>query len=352
MRTLWLVPRGGPPWLRYVLVPGLLLMGAWRPSFAVEADLALTGRAVPQPVVVDRALAFYLELVNQGPDSAEEVTVEVDLPAEVGLMAASASQGVCQPGPPLICELGQIDANYPANRVSIAVETVANVVAGVSLAATVTSATPDPVPDNNFASPWVSIVALSSSADVRVGSQILPQVAFAGTATEYVIEVANDGPSFADVVDVRVGIQELRMASFVSASSSQGQCRTLLDTCVGIQCLAVLNELLAVSCDLGDLTAGTAALVRVTASIDLPVAAELTVAARAEASNTADPDPSNNSAATVMLVTAVPSEGIEGGGGGGGCFVSTLGPRLSRAEFPQTPSPHQAPYLCRTSRNP
>ncbi|MDF1553560.1 MAG: DUF11 domain-containing protein [Deferrisomatales bacterium] len=312
-------------WLRGILLAGAFSSAALPPAFAAEANLSLVATAEPAPVVVGRELRFFLDLVNQGPHEAEDVTIEIDLPAEVSLVAASPSQGACEPGPPLLCRLGQVTAAYPANRASIAVETVADLVMGISFVATAVSSTADPFPDDNSATAWLSSVALSDSADVGVASRSLPTPAFAGWQDpEFVIQVANTGPAAAGVVEVQVGIQELRMASFVSASSSQGGCSTALDTCVGFQCLAVLNQSLSVFCDLGGLPAGATASVHVSAAIDLEAGEHLTVSARAAARDMADADPSNNSMAVAVPVYPVPGAGVQGGAGPGGCFIHSV----------------------------
>ncbi|HSH71235.1 MAG TPA: DUF11 domain-containing protein, partial [Deferrisomatales bacterium] len=288
--------------------------------------------AAPAPVVVDQELRFSLDLVNHGPDSAENVTVEIDLPTEVSLVATSPTQGVCQPGPPLICQLGQVSADAPDSRVGVTVDMVSAVVADISLAATVVSSTADLFLDNNAATASLSIVAFRDSADLIVDPQILPSLAFAGAAMEYLIEVANTGPAPAGGVAVRVGIQELRMASYLSASSSQGPCSSALDTCGDLQCQGVLDQLLEVSCDLGSMAADSTAWVRVTANIDLPTQTHLTVLADVGAPDTADSDPSNNSTTVTVPVIEMPGVGVEGpnpplidgGSIGPGCFIQAV----------------------------
>lgn len=338
MHTLPLVRRLVVACLRRIFVVGVLSGAASLPAFAVEADLGLVVTAAPTPVVVDHDLQFSIGLVNLGPDNAEGVTIEIDLPAEVSLVAAVPSQGACDPGPPLICQLGLVGTTAPANRVVITVETVADVVSGISLAAAVASATPDPLPDNNSATAWLSVVEFGDSADVAVDLQSAPAPVFTGWQDpEFVIQVDNNGPASTGVVDVRIEMQELYMASFVSAVSSQGRCSTALDTCAGVQCLAVLSQLLAVSCDLGGLPSGSTASVYVTAAMDLDAGKNLTVSARAEARDTADPNVSNNFAEIEVPVVEMPGggvqvpddpmidlSGIDVGEGPPACFIRTL----------------------------
>jgi hypothetical protein len=317
---------------------GVLLGAALPPALAAEADLGLVITATPAPVVVDQDLRFSIDLVNHGPDSAEDVTVEIGLPAEVSLVGALSSQGTCEPGPPLICQLGAVGATAPANRVGITVETIANVISGISFAADVVSATPDPLPDNNSATASLSVVELRDSADVVVDIRSAPAPVFTGWQDpEFVILIANNGPASAGVVDLQVGMQELRMVSFGSAFSSQGQCSTALDTCAGFQCLAVLDQLLAVTCDLGGLPSGSTASVYVVAAIDLEAGKHLTVSARAAARDTADSDASNNSSEIDVPIVEMPAGGvpvpdeplidvggIDAGGTGVACFIQTV----------------------------
>jgi hypothetical protein len=120
------------------------------------------------------------------------------------------------------------------------------------------------------------------------------------------------------------------MASYVSASSSQGSCSTALDTCAGLQCQEVLDQLLEVSCDLGNMAADSTAWVRVTANIDLPVQTHLTLSVDVGARDTADSDPSNNFVEVEVPVVERPGDGVQpvepplDAGGIGGCFIQTV----------------------------
>lgn len=111
--------------LRGISRIGVLINAASLPSFLAEADLALSATATPASVVVDRELQFSVLLVNQGPDSADDVAVEIDLPTEVSLIKMSPTQRICLPGPPLICQLGQVNATAPGNRVGVTVDVAA-----------------------------------------------------------------------------------------------------------------------------------------------------------------------------------------------------------------------------------
>lgn len=333
MRTIPVFPRLAAARVRGLSLAGLLLTTTCPAAFAAEADLSLTASAEPALVVVGGELQFHLGLVNNGPNDAEDATVEIEVPAEVSLVAATPSQGTCLTGPPLTCRLGTVGSDYPANHVAISVTTVPNGVSGIVLTALATSTTPDPFPDNDTATTWSHSVELAQAADLRVEPQILPSLAFSGATMEFVINVANGGPALAGVVEVQVGARELDLGSFVSASSTQGQCSTALEGCVGLQCLEVLSNPLAVSCDLGGMAAGGTATVRVGARIDLPAETSLTVSARIEAPDTADADPSNNAVAAEVPVVEVPGGGAEGPPilsvgegslGPGGCFVQSL----------------------------
>ncbi len=262
MHTLPLVQRSTVAWVRGISLAGLLFNAVALPAFAAEADLTLVVTAAPAPVVVDQELRFSIDLLNHGPDSAEDVTVE----------------------------------------------------------------------DDNAAAASLSAVEFRDSADLMVDPQILPSLAFAGAAMEFLIEVANTGPALAGGVDVRVGIQELQMASYLSASSSQGPCSSALDTCAGPQCQEVLDQLLEVSCDLGSMAADSTGWVRVTANIDLPAQTHLTVSGDVGARDTADSDSSNNLIEVDVPVVEMPGDGVQvpggpltgGGGIGTGCFIQTV----------------------------
>jgi len=76
-----------------------------------RADLALSGSVSPDPANVGDTLAYQLVLTNRGPARASGATLSVTLPAELGMGAASTTQGACSPsGQTLSCALGALDA--------------------------------------------------------------------------------------------------------------------------------------------------------------------------------------------------------------------------------------------------
>ena len=118
------------------------------------ADLAITKTGSPDPVTVGSNLIYTIEVTNNGPVTAQSVTVTDDLPAETTFVSCSSTGGGVCGG------LGNNRTVTFATLTSGQSETitlVANVSCSVadgtaiSNTATVSSFTPDPDPSNNSA---------------------------------------------------------------------------------------------------------------------------------------------------------------------------------------------------------
>jgi uncharacterized repeat protein (TIGR01451 family) len=139
------------------------------------------------------------------------------------------------------------------------------------------------------------------------------------------LSVTNNGPAAAANVQLSHRVPSLLLAEFVSSSSTQGSCQTLLNTCFGFGCVAALGSLLEVDCNLGTINPGGTAQATVTVSAIL-LSSNTTTSLQGSvgvSSDTPDPDPANNTAAATTAV--IPPPPIAGGGGGGSthCFIAT-----------------------------
>lgn len=121
-----------------------------------SADLSLTKSDAPDPVVSGNQLTYLLTINNAGPTTATGVVLTDPLPAGTTFVSCLPSQGTCNS--PTVGTNGTVTANLGDIRASgnVQVEIVVTVTAGapsplVNVAA-VSSAVPDPVPANNFAS--------------------------------------------------------------------------------------------------------------------------------------------------------------------------------------------------------
>ena len=117
------------------------------PLVPPEADLVLTKKTIePDVVQVGQKLRFKITVRNNGPDQADDVVVEDDLPNDVKVLSVEPSQGSCVKKPSIRCELGDLPAGAKAT-IRIEVRTLKP--GKVVNAAVVSSNTPDPDPDNN-----------------------------------------------------------------------------------------------------------------------------------------------------------------------------------------------------------
>lgn len=128
----WLKPNPHlPPILRTFL--SAASPGATPPlgsNCAQLADLSVSKADSPDPVTLGEPLTYTVTLLNQGPDSATDVTLTDELPGSVTFVSATPSQGSCSQAFGIVnCTLGALATGTSAT-VSIVVE--ANAVAAIT----------------------------------------------------------------------------------------------------------------------------------------------------------------------------------------------------------------------------
>jgi len=110
------------------------------------ADVIINVSASPEPVLVNNNLAYTITINNNGPDSAEAVTVTDNLPTGTKYVSASASQGTCEGTTVISCAFGIIGKGNSATATLV----VTPVIAGVlNNTASVTTASTDSASGNN-----------------------------------------------------------------------------------------------------------------------------------------------------------------------------------------------------------
>ena len=251
----------------------------------VSADMAITKIGAPNPVFNGNALTYTLSVVNNGPSSAQAVTVSDPLPAEFAFGSVSTTIGTCtQSSGTVTCDLGTMAASAKATVTIVGTAHPGTPAVSFTNTATVSSTTPDPDLANNSAS-FTSDFFGADVAITKVGS---PKPVTAGNNLSYTLKVSNDGPDTA--TDVTVSDPLPATTSFVSATTSAGACSHASGT---------------VSCSLGDLAVGDTVTIVIVVTVGAGITAEELTNTATASSPTPDPNSSNNTATdTTEVVTS------------------------------------------------
>ena len=193
----------------------------------------------------DAEVVYTLTASNAGPNDATGVTITDSLPA--GLDFVDASPGCDNNNGTVTCDLGTI-ASGGSTSVTIAALTTSTVAgATVTNGATVSANEPDPNPGNNQATVSINVKPLVDLELTKVASN---PSANAGGSVSYTLTLVNNGPSPATGVTITDPLASA--LTFVSASASQGSCSASGQT---------------VTCQVGTLAVGGAAVVTITAHV-------------------------------------------------------------------------------------
>lgn len=160
-----------------------------------SADLSVAKTDSPDPVVVGTNLTYTITVTNSGPDAAPNASMSDTLPAGTTFVSLASPAGwSCTT--PAVGATGTVSCSNASFAVGSAVFTLTvSVAPGVasgtvlSNTASVSSATGDPVTDNNSATTTTTVttVALLSATKTVAGTGI------PGTALVYTITVMNNG---------------------------------------------------------------------------------------------------------------------------------------------------------------
>ncbi|MEV5966546.1 hypothetical protein AB0L70_32560 [Kribbella sp. NPDC051952] len=257
--------------------------GSAETKVTTSADLSIIKTVKPSPLVAGSEGVYTLTVHNDGPSTAQAVTVADTLPAGLSVLEATSADGTCTvSGAAVSCTLGTMSAGGNA-VVLIRVAVAAAQTAAVTNAGSVSSSTSDPDPGNNSDSITTEVDRV---ADLEVIKTSDDQSVVAGGGVTYRLTVVNHGPSDATAVEVADNLPTGLTLSTVDPS--QGTCATSGQ---------------AISCPLGTIASGSTATVVVKAALD-PAYAATTLANTATAiSPVMDPDDSNNSSTVTVPVT-------------------------------------------------
>jgi hypothetical protein len=279
----------------------------------VRADLSVTGAAAPAPGLDGQDETFTFVVTNGGPDSAAHAELRIALPTTAAAQLVSAP-AECTGTATLTCALGALD---PGEHHTLDVVVKPTAAGTLSLTAIAGSDAVDVVPDNDEATPRISI---APAADLSFTSFTGPAQATVGRDLTYTLTIRNEGPDPASGARLVLTGPKTRLAAITSQAATAGRCFTTEPF----------------TCMLGTLDAGASETVvftvRARGAGTYPWKATLTA-------DPADPDPADNSAAltTTAVKIATPAPVLSGlhvaprqfrtGGARGG---TTIRFRLSR----------------------
>lgn len=116
-------------------------------ALAATADLSIVKSDSADPVPEGAELTYTLVVANAGPDAATAVTVDDDVPNELDIVAATATQGSCDiQGKKVGCELGLISSG---SSVTATIRVRPRKTGQISNTATVETTDTDSLPTNN-----------------------------------------------------------------------------------------------------------------------------------------------------------------------------------------------------------
>ena len=118
-------------------------------SIVSSSDMAITKTASPNPIKPGNTLTYTLNVTNNGPSDANNVTVTDTLPATVSYTSATPTQGTCsQSAGTVTCLLGTMNSGTSA---TVTIQVTAVTPSSAVNNAAVTADQPDPNSSNNTA---------------------------------------------------------------------------------------------------------------------------------------------------------------------------------------------------------
>ncbi|GAB3061284.1 hypothetical protein GCM10027053_24450 [Intrasporangium mesophilum] len=279
-------------WLTGMHDNGLTTIGSFRLPSCLQSDLRITKADAPDPVIAGQDLTYTLTVTNDGPATAQNVSVTDVLPAGTTLVSAP---GCTNAAGTLTCAVGTV---LSAQSVVIAIQIhlpsgfLGNAASGlITNTASVAAANQaDPTPGNNTATATTTVVA---RADLAVTKVCKPDgSAPAGTTAFCDIHVDNLGPSDA------VGVTLTDVLTSATPFTVTGVTVTPSGTCLPTSGGPATS--FTTTCDLGVEPSGGRTTIRV--SVTASDVAEVNDVATVT-SATPDPNTANNQATGRLVFT-------------------------------------------------
>ncbi|HET9945183.1 MAG TPA: DUF11 domain-containing protein, partial [Actinomycetes bacterium] len=261
-------------------------IASFRFTSCSATDLRISKTDTPDPVNAGDPLTYTLQVTNDGPNTAEDVTVTDVLPA--GVTFLSSAPACANAAGTLTCDLGDL---LPGETVPLVIQVrVPASFLGSAATATITNTASvesanqtDPNPGNNTATATTTVKALADLAVTKVCKPDAP--ADAGSNGFCDIHVDNLGPSDATGVTLTDVLTSATPFSVVSVTATPS------GTCAPLSAGPATS--ITITCDLGTEPAGGRTTIRVTVTaVDVAQINDVATVSSA----TADPNTANNQA--------------------------------------------------------
>ncbi|MEO7099627.1 MAG: DUF11 domain-containing protein, partial [Luteolibacter sp.] len=188
------------------------------------ADLQITLSDSPDPVIAGTNLTYTVQVANNGPLAAENVSIGDILPAGTTFVSLSAPAGWTATTPAVgtngtVKITKALFANAGTATFTLVAKVASSVASGATLSdtATISSTTVDIVPGNNSAA---TSTAVTTSCDLAVHITGTPTTVPKGSNVTFTITLANKGPSDASSAYVYLPIPS--QLTFVSVTKPAG----------------------------------------------------------------------------------------------------------------------------------
>jgi len=277
---------------------------------STQSDFSITLAASPNPVNAGTNLTWTLIVTNNGPSTGTTASVSLPLPASTTFVSVAPPAGWSCITPPIgtngtvTCSLTTSLSPSSQAIFTVVSKVDSSTASGSTLSGTATVSSPDDLfPINDSATVSVQTTTL---ADLSVTKSVAPATDVPGSALQYTIIVANNGPSDAAAVTMLDALPAaLHFTSLVVPGG--WSCTTPAPGANG-----------TVTCSLASMAAGSSSSFTLNVIIDPATAAGTTISNTAQTgSSTPDANSANNSA-TASVVVAAPtnvtaSKSVNGG---------------------------------------
>ncbi|MCU1230586.1 MAG: Extracellular nuclease, partial [Acidobacteria bacterium] len=254
-------------------------------TVSISADVAVT-KTAPANITPGSSIAYTINVTNNGPNLAQNVTLADTLPANTTFTSLSAPAGWSCTTPAvggtgaINCSVATL-ANAATATFTLTVATTAPANSTITNTATISTTSPDPTPANNTSS---ASTIVGQPADVAIVKTVTPPANLPNGTETYNIVVTNNGPGAATAVTVTDILPA--GATLTSAIPSQGSC----------------SGTTTVTCTLGTLNNGANATIAITVQAPATPGPVSNTATVTTTSN--DPNAGNNSSTTSFNVVA------------------------------------------------